>query len=313
MFVALGTFAALAVVVGGVLFVQSREKDPSVAAGIAAGKELTRAPTESTTAAMRREAAALRRKIRREKQRLKRERASAGGGSAPKNFSALERSVSGPIGVSYGPVGSDSQTTLGSWSSGVAWSTAKVPVAVALARQNGGSATSSMRSAITASDNGAAEAMWSALGSGSRAGAKVDRVLHSAGDSTNIQTQRVRSGFTPFGQTNWSIDAQQRFAAHLPCISGSNAVLSLMGNVVSDQRWGLGNVGSSPKFKGGWGPGSGGGYLVRQFGIVNVSGGQLAVAIAAEPSNGQFQSGIDDLNKIANWIDSNLKGSSPGC
>lgn len=315
----IGIAAGLVVVLigGGVAFDRLTSKDPSIGEGFAAGKALTQAPTEETAAAMRKKNASLRRKIREEKRRLEKQRAAgtgAGGSSpGPASFKALQRSTPGAIGVSYGPVGSSVQTTLGNWTSGVAWSSAKVPVAVAVSRANGGHETSTMRAAITASDNSAAESLWSSLGAGSSAGRKVDRVLSDAGDSTRIQTQRVRSGFTPFGQTNWSLAAQQQFAAHLPCISGSGPVLSLMGDVISSQSWGLGNVGSSPKFKGGWGPGTGGGYLVRQFGIVNLSGGKLAVAIASEPSNGQFETGIADLNKIASWINSNLRGKPSGC
>jgi hypothetical protein len=289
--------------------------DKEAADGFAAGRVLTAEPTADTSAEIKRQNAKLKRRIAREKKTENQAPQPDGDstGSTPKSFNKLAASINGPIGVSYGPVGSSSQTTAGDWDSGVAWSTAKVPVAVALSRSNGGGTTSSMRSAITASDNSGAEAMWSALGSGSRAGTKVDRVLADAGDSTQIETERVRSGFTPFGQTVWPLGAQQQFAAHLPCISGSDAVLSLMGQVVSGQRWGLGTIGSSPRFKGGWGPGSGGGYLVRQFGIVEVDGGKLAVAIAAEPSDGSFETGKADLDKIAAWIESNLRGRPARC
>ena len=39
-----------------------------------------------------------------------------------------------------------------------------------------------------------------------------------------------------------------------------------MQRLTADQRWGLAAKGIAAK--GGWGPGSGGDYLVRQFGIV---------------------------------------------
>jgi hypothetical protein len=283
--------------------------DQSVSDGFAAGRALTGEPAAESADELARQNAALKKKLAKEKRAAERAGGSGTSGHAPASFSKLEKSIGGPVGVSYGPVGSSEQTTLGDWSGGVAWSTAKVPVAVALARANGGTVTSSMRSAITASDNAGAEAMWSALGSGSRAGAKVDRVLSDAGDSTRIETQRVRDGYTPFGQTEWSLAAQQQFAAHLPCISGSDPVLALMGQIVPGQSFGLGSIDGSAKFKGGWGPGPGGGYLVRQFGIVEIDGGKLAVAIASEPSDGSFETGKANLSKLADWISSNLSGT----
>ena len=48
-------------------------------------------------------------------------------------------------------------------------------------------------------------------------------------------------------------------------------VLQLMGEVVRGQRWGLGTSGVSSRFKGGWGPGPDGRYVVRQFGLLEPS------------------------------------------
>lgn len=313
-----GVLAAFALVAVALFAFKSMSKeDPSIAAGDAIGKELTEQSVEESNAELEERNARLRRQIRnaRKKKAADEKAASqSSGGSTPKSASALLRQVSGSTGVSYGPVGGAATATFGDWSSGAAWSTAKVPVAIALSRQNGGTVTSSMRSAITASDNAGAEAMWDALGSGTRAGSKVDRVFASAGDSsTKTQTSRVRAEYTPFGQTTWSLAAQQRFASQLECLDGSGPVVDLMGQVSGDQSWGLGSVGSDQRFKGGWGPGPSGGYLVRQFGIIRVDGGELAVAIANEPGDGSFATGTQNLNKIASWIADHARGSSSGC
>lgn len=172
-----------------------------------------------------------------------------------------------------------------------------------------------MRRAVTASDNSAAESLWSALGAPATAGRKVGAVLASAGDSsTSVQTQKVRSEFSSFGQTIWSLSAQQSFAAELPCLRGSDAVLALMGQVVGDQRWGLGQAGSNQRFKGGWGPDRAGAYEVRQFGLIEpASGGTLAVALAAHPSDGSFETGKTMLDELAKWVAERGKGGSPVC
>jgi hypothetical protein len=190
----------------------------------------------------------------------------------------------------------------------VAWSTIKVPIAMAVETRAEGRPTASEQSllerAITASDNSAAEALWSGLGPPSAAAAAVRSVLVSAGDtSTDVETRVLRPGFTAFGQTRWSLAAQQRFIAALPCLSKSQPVLSLMHQIESDQRWGLGSLGVDTQFKGGWGPDPAGRYLVRQMGIITLSNGRsLAVSIAARPAEGTFEAGIANLNQIARWL-----------
>ncbi len=232
---------------------------------------------------------------------------------ADSDFAALTQGLSGSSGIAYLPVGSTgTPTTLGGWSSGVAWSTMKVPVAIAAVRADGArpssATTALLRRAITASDNAAAEGLWSRLGSGAKAAAATTAVLRDGADrATVVPATRTRPGFTAFGQSVWSLSQQTRFAAALPCVKGAAPVLSLMGQVTSSQRWGLGTLGASARFKGGWGPGTSGGYLVRQFGVITLPrGGQLAVALASEPADGSFATGTANLTVMARWLQARL-------
>lgn len=228
-------------------------------------------------------------------------------GSA-EGFTELERRLGGRLGAVYGPV-SGPAVHVGSWDTGPAWSTIKVPIAIAVSREHGGQ-TPSMGAALTASDNAAATRLWDSLGTPSGAARKVEAALASAGDtSTRVQSQTVRSGFTSFGQTIWTLQSQQRFAAGMSCVGGAGPVVALMGQVDSSQRWGLGTVGANQRFKGGWGPSADGNYLVRQFGLIDLPSGTVAVAMAAEPEDGTFQSGIRDLNEIARWLVTHARGS----
>lgn len=211
-------------------------------------------------------------------------------------FARLSRNLGGSSGVA---IAGPTPRRLGTWTNGVAWSSIKVPLAVA-ALEDGASAATARR-AITASDNAAAEQLWAQLGAGVQAGTATEAVLREAGDhETRVQTARVRAGFTPFGQTRWSLAAQARFMAGLPCVPGAAPVLALMGEVVADQRWGLGRIGA--RFKGGWGPEPSGGYEVRQMGLVPVAGGDVAVAIANAPADGAFATGTANLTRIAEWV-----------
>lgn len=222
------------------------------------------------------------------------------------SFAQLAAQLGGSSGIAVTPAGrGGSPETAGELSGGVAWSTMKTGVAAATFARGtpDGSTQALLRRAITASDNAAAEQLWSQLGAPPQAGALVQAQLRAAGDnSTSVQTERVRAGFTAFGQSQWSLANQARFTAGMTCTSAGRSVLQLMGEVVSDQRWGLGSAGVSARFKGGWGPGTSGGYLVRQMGILTVRGHPIAITIATLPSDGSFGSGTSNLTQIAKWF-----------
>lgn len=238
------------------------------------------------------------------------------GGDAHSSFAALEARV-GPVGVSLVPSGGGTVTSYGSVTTGVAWSTIKVPLSVAAVRADGGrpsaATAASIQRAITVSDNAAAERLWARLGGGARGAAAVGAVLADGGDpATRVPTRRLRPGFTVFGQTPWPLERAATYAAHLPCQRGAGPVLAQMGRVAAGQRWGLGTLGSLVRFKGGWGPDSGGRYLVRQLGVVTLpGGGQVGVAIASRPASGSFRDGTAALTAVTRWLSSRV-GSLTG-
>lgn len=211
----------------------------------------------------------------------------------------------GEVGVAYAVAGRGGVILmLGTWRTGPAWSTAKVPVAIAAGRHPTDDTQQFIQAALTRSDNAAAEALWAQLGGGERAASLVDAQLRRLGDSeTRIQASRVRPPFTPFGQTTWSLDAQVRVAARLSCSRDpvDRSILDAMGQVVAEQHWGLGRFAGSA-VKGGWGPNPAGQYLVRQFGVINVEGNTLAVAMAVEPTDGSFASGTAVLDVMSAWL-----------
>ena len=183
---------------------------------------------------------------------------------------------------------------------GPAWSTSKIPLAIAALRQNPGLQVA-MAQAIQNSDNAAAAQLWQSLGDPAAAGAATEAILREAGDPTIVEHDIVRPGFSAFGQTAWALSDQARFAAHLQCIDGATPVLTAMGNVAADQRYGLGQL-PGARFKGGWGPGLSGGYLTRQVGLIPSGGGSLAVSVAAAPSDGSYSTGQQALNRLAQAV-----------
>jgi len=222
-----------------------------------------------------------------------------------RSFTKLAGRLPGREGVAVSGLKPDFDVQrLGSLRSGVAWSTAKVPVAMA-AINAGVADQGSLVAAITASDNAAAERLWSALGRGRSAADAATAQLRAAGDTkSRVQSDRLRAGYTAFGQTAWALTDQVRFTAGMACTAAGKKVLKLMNRVVAGQRWGLGATGNPAQFKGGWGPGispgSGDGWLDRQMGIVVISGRPLAVTIATDAGN--HDSGTRALTALARWV-----------
>jgi hypothetical protein len=214
------------------------------------------------------------------------------------SFEELAAAVPATIGIAIARPGLQVYS-LGRWSSGVAWSTIKVPLAIAALRNDRACAQDLVIKAITESDNQASEELWSQLGSPAEAALRVQAIVNEGGDTaTVVESQRLRPGFTAFGQTPWPLDRQARFAAQLPSIGGAATVIDLMHRLASDQRWGLAAKGVAAK--GGWGPGVRAGYLTRQFGIVPTNSGHAGVALAAEART--FETGVDVLNAMTGWL-----------
>lgn len=211
------------------------------------------------------------------------------------------------------PVGAEgSPTAFGAWNTGPAWSTIKVPLVIAVMRQqHTGDVTKPMTAAITESDNAAAESLWDGLGDPATAATKVESVLRESGDPTVVQSQKVRPEYTAFGQTDWSLSDQARFMGEAACDSRNKSVLDLMGQVDDNQRWGLGRL-PGARIKGGWGPSPSGRYLVRQIGVLATQHGSMVVAMAAEPDSGSFADGTEALNEIAKWLNAHLDALSAG-
>ncbi|MGH3551052.1 MAG: hypothetical protein ACRDT5_00315 [Mycobacterium sp.] len=219
------------------------------------------------------------------------------------SFATLSQTIAAKVGVAIAAGGDAPVQSFGAWSTGVAWSTIKVPLAIAAERQAGQAAEPLIDRAITESDNAAAEQLWSMLGEPPQAAHAVESILRGGGDQTTmVQSQRVRPPFTAFGQTKWPLNEQALFAAHLPCIADSAGVINEMHNIDPSQRWGLATI-DGVASKGGWGPGENGAYLVRQLATLPTPSGWVGIALAATPSDGSFDSGVKVINALSEWID----------
>lgn len=176
-----------------------------------------------------------------------------------------------------------------------AWSTIKVPIAVAAMRANPG-LEADARAAVSASDNAAAQRLYDAVGPGA-----VDAVLEDAGLAARVNTAPLRPEFSTFGQTQLSVVDEAALANTVACVEGADPVLRLMGEIDLSQAYGLDVAGAL--FKGGWGPDPAGAYQVRQFGLVPRGDGTWApVALTALPADGSYETGQAMLTAAAETL-----------
>ncbi|OBK17189.1 hypothetical protein A5636_22780 [Mycobacterium asiaticum] len=80
-----------------------------------------------------------------------------------------------------------------------------------------------------------AESLWQQLGDSATAARQVEQVLQENGDSTGVESRRVRIGFTAFGQPMWSRTSQVRFTASAICNPANDPIVALMGEVEPQQ------------------------------------------------------------------------------
>lgn len=222
------------------------------------------------------------------------------------------------VGVAVAPLDGRGEV-IGEIRSAVAWSTAKVPLAMAaLDAHPGGATDTAVARAVRNSDNDAAQSLWDAWSDPVRAATAVRSVLRSAGDTrTEVPSRRRRDGFSVFGQTEWSLAAQAEFGARLACLPHGREVVAQMRRVAPGQQWGFADPGIAGGLrevavKGGWGPDPDGSYLVRQLAIVTPEGGApWAAALATRPGSGQFSDGAAALTGIADWLLDRLEVTGP--
>lgn len=197
----------------------------------------------------------------------------------------------------------------GAWSSewngsNAAWSTIKVPLAIAALRNNPTDPTihSWLEAAITSSDNDAALQLWNSLGGGDTAATAAEKVLAEGGVAkVEVPSQVTRPDFSAFGQTKLTPLQEATFAKNLPSIPGADPVLAAMGRIIPGQSYGLGVI-DGARFKGGWGPGEASGFDSRQFGVVPTNCGDIGVALSSWNPNGDQATSQQALSELAEQV-----------
>lgn len=216
------------------------------------------------------------------------------------DLTALTRTVPASLQIVIAGTGTD-QISAGRVSTPTAWSTLKVPIAIA-ALGKGTADMDDVKEAITISDNDAAIRLWNSLGSGEGAADTVQAVLSAHGDpDTTVLPDAKVDPDEPFGMTRWQAGDQARFTDWLACSTDSSArtVRSYMGQIDSSQQFGLASIHPS-MVKAGWGDEDSGQYTVRQMAVLPRDGGYSVVTFIAQ---GDSQASVDrTVEEVGSWI-----------
>ncbi|MEJ5998856.1 hypothetical protein [Corynebacterium sp. H130] len=172
---------------------------------------------------------------------------------------------------------------------GPAMSTIKVPIAIA-AERNGTANPDDVAAALTWSDNAATDRLYAGLGP--EADAKIRGVISPA--------PAINAG-SWWANNQWGVVEQAQFARRLDCVDPDRSITHHMGNVVPEQRYGLGRV-PGMLFKGGWSPMDDGKMYVRQLGVLHTDQGAMGVAIAAQAGDGSYAAAQAMLNELADAL-----------
>ncbi|GAA3963615.1 hypothetical protein [Gordonia caeni] len=226
------------------------------------------------------------------------------------SFDGLDTGV--PVGVAIVPVGGGPAILLGDQSPPDAWSTIKIPLALAAERRTG--ENRSETKAIVDSDNLSARRLTRSLGTPDEAITAVTAILREGGDISTVVVPAEGGEWPHLGETVWPLDTSAAWTAHLPCLPGSTHVIDLMSHVGREQDWGLMRAGGqTTAVKGGWGSeDDDDSYLVRQIGLLTLDDDtRVAISMSTTAPGMTYETGVKALDTVGDWLGRN-RGLLPG-
>lgn len=162
-----------------------------------------------------------------------------------------------------------------------AWSTIKVPLAIA-ADRDGLVSPELIRAAISESDNDSAYVMSTLV--------------------EDFNFVHVPALGNPIGRTEWPLSDQAEFATKVECLDTHGTTFDSMGNIVEWQSWGLAKI-PDAHYKGGWGLDTEALYTLRQFGVVPANEGVLGISILVHPEERDHNTAVVMVNEIGEALD----------
>lgn len=197
------------------------------------------------------------------------------------------------------------QTSAGSVGTLPAWSTIKIPIAVAAQEYcsyDEATLAQLTSASIEYSDNDAASSLWTCLGHESEASQIVGEEIAKGGMSVQVEPY--------FGTTVWPVPAQARYAHYLASLPEDHPVIEEMHKINPEHSYGLGRIPDMP-FKGGWSDADDGSWHSRQMGFATIGETTYGIAIAARSVDGSEEDCQATLDKLAQYIVDSSPADTP--
>ncbi len=205
------------------------------------------------------------------------------------------------------PVGQRSTATwtAGSLTSGPAWGTLDIPIAVAIFDTDSmpSNLTYMLTKSISESSLSSDEALYTFLGTTDAASKAVNRVFQEYGDQvTTVATKTDRPGVPAFTQTDWTVASQAEFAGQLWCSSSDWYIISRMQHVDEEHSYGFGQVVSS-YIKTSEGTTANDSVVLRQMAIIPTSNGnRVGVSLVVTAPAGQIDTAREAADAVAGQV-----------
>lgn len=213
----------------------------------------------------------------------------------------VEKKHGGKIGIAVN--GGSGMVSTGAEFKPLAWSTIKVPIALA-AERTGKQDQYILDKTLKESDNATSWTLWVAVrnsvGGTEAATRKAVSKVTTKSQGNPIWPQVAPGSITPYGYAKWGIEEQARFMTSVPCQPKGKRVYKAMGDVAPWQKYGLGTV-RGMHFKGGWGQHEDGTYTQRQMGVMKYGDGYLGIAVYSYygGKGDRYSGGEAALNDVA--------------
>jgi hypothetical protein len=237
--------------------------------------------------------------------------------NAQSSFATLERKLQpgGRIELAVAAVSGGPVETFGGDQPTSAKSMIAAPLFAALLHAGNQVSAPTAQAAIAGGDSGSTAALFRAL-------VRVRNGLPEAKAAVRSELRASQDMTTTVapdpGATQWSPSGSVKFIRALAagCLldrSQTQSMLSEMSASRFAEGWGLAQIraaSGSVAYISGWGPEPGGGYVVRQAGIIGSGASGVAVSMIARPTGGApYNGGTTMLISLAQWLRGQLQPS----
>ncbi|MCL1841044.1 MAG: hypothetical protein FWF75_04740 [Propionibacteriaceae bacterium] len=235
-------------------------------------------------------------------------------------ITTLENQYQAAIGVAISPAFTPPDMPVSAWhggslTSGYAWSTIDLPIAVAVAAdtKEPPDLTYLLTQAFNESSPAGDQALWQWLGDDQSAADVTTAVLRAGTDENTTIPIGDPGTYAVYSQTQWALADQATWLGAAYCTPGSWYVMSFLSTPPQDQRFGLARL-ANAMTKTSWGTQPNGALSVRQAALLTLGDGKkLAVSVAVVPMDKSLATATTILNDLSFELNTSASGLAGNC